>query len=1034
MTPSTVATIRIHLSSELLIASCLAMIGLGDGSLFAKPVVIWASDPVRAGESVMVRGDGFGQKAVVEIAVTNAGKTADWATAEVLQQTATTLKFALPADIGCGIVSFRIQQGAETSEQTQLNAPKVWWMQGDETETASPGGWLRLFGLNLDLRPDAKVTLRSEETTLTLTPEAVDEFGVRVNLPQDLKAAEYTVVFNNGTEHPAAEVTAGKFKVARQVPRPGQIFKVTDYGAVPAEPSYLQYTSAMMAEGQVDSADAVQKALDAAGKAGGGIVALPRGVFVLSHGLTIPLNVTLRGAGQALTVLSYVDDLLPRQRKTSKLYWGALQYDPIKAPEMVPHPYLIRGEGHFAVEDMAIYAVNHQAGIQSELPMFSPHAGHVAIRRVIMRLDRFINTEKTDRHYSNAEEVFLKRWHDLRRTGAIDVGGPNIQITDCDIYSSMQVLMLNGSSGYIARNRFSAVPRHWTIFGRRTEKVIFENNECANGGVSLNSVHDMVTNDGKTRIPSIYSREIYIARNTMKDSYRGDRDGGFNSDFHAPVGIYTGNVASCEGTKLVLPTETQEPNFATKWVGAVVVVLDGKGAGQYRSLAGGSGKTLLVDKPWDVPLDTTSFISVCKALDHVIAVDNETRDAGNAVLFWCGGIEVIAARNKSIRAGAIQQITLAYEGQVLPGLRAQFFDNEITEGITWGASFIFPRGSNIGSVTYPPIYHDRALQADKGQPVTAPDYHGPMALEQVFRRNRIANNGRFLVGGNVQNTLFEAGFVRNADVGVEVSSRGGRWADFLDGGPTDVLMRNNRFENVSTPYAGDRLKEAQIITAASDNESATVPVSKDKPGWMTRHESINQKAKQGPIDLLYIGDSIVQNFEKQGKDVWDQYYAPRHGLNLGISGDRTQHVLWRLDHGNVDGLSPKLAIVMIGQNNGGHNSALEIADGVTAIVEKLRARLPQTKILLTAIFQRRQNPTPERAVLAEANQILSKLADQKSIFYIDINSVFVRNDGTIPSELMPDYEHPSPLGHRFWAEAIEPKVAELMGDASKDSK
>ena len=245
----------------------------------------------------------------------------------------------------------------------------------------------------------------------------------------------------------------------------------------------------------------------------------------------------------------------------------------------------------------------------------------------------------------------------------------------------------------------------------------------------------------------------------------------------------------------------------------MVVVLDGKGAGQYRSLAGGSGKTLLVDKAWDVPLDNTSFISVCKALDHVIAVDNIAHDAGNTVLFWCGGIEVVAARNKSIRGGAIQQITISYQGQVLPGLRAQFFDNEILEGTTWGASFIFPRGSNIGTLTYPPLYHDRKLQADKGVPVTAPDYHGPMALDQVFRRNAIANNGRFFVGGNVQNVLFEGGQVSDADIGVEVTTRGGRWADFLDGGPTDILARNNIFKNVATPYSGDRLNETIILPA-----------------------------------------------------------------------------------------------------------------------------------------------------------------------------------------------------------------------------
>ena len=778
--------------------------------LVAKPVVIWASDPVRAGESVVVRGDGFGEKSSVEVSFSKNGKPTDWQSAGVLQQKSTTLKFVLPAEIGDGIVRFRISDGQESSDPSVLNAPEIWWMQGDETETATPGGWIRLFGLNLDLRRGAKATLRSGGDAVVIDPEAIDEFALRIALPGDVKPGEYTVDFHNGLADEAARTTAGKIRVAARKPVPDQIFDVTEYGAVPAEPGYLQYTTAMLAKGQVDSTEAVQKAIDAAGQAGGGIVKFPRGIFVLSKGLDIPMHVTLRGAGSGLTALSYVDDLLPRVERKEKLYWGAKQVEPIKGAGFEPHPYLMQGEGHFTVEDLAIYAINHHAGIQSELPVNSPNAGHVTVRRVLMRLDRFINNDRTDRHYSDAEDVFIKRWRDKRRTGAIDVGGPNIQITDCDIYSSLQVLMLNGSSGYIARNKFSAVPRHWTVFGRRTQKVIFENNDCSDGGVSLNSVHDMVTNDGQTRIPSIYSREIYIARNAMKDSYRGDRDGGFNSDFHAPVGIYTGTVEKCDGTTLVLPKETADAEFATKWAGAVVVVLDGKGAGQYRSLAGGSGKTLLVDKPWDVPLDSTSFISVCKALDHVIAADNVVHDAGNTTLFWCGGIEVVAARNRSVRGGAIQQITISYEGQVLPGLRAQFFDNKILEGITWGASFIFPRGSNIGTLTYPPIYHDRKLQADKGLPVTAPDYRGPMALDQVFRRNTIANNGRFFVGGNVQNVLFEAGRVSDADIGVEVTTRGGRWADFLEGGPTDILARNNTFENVTTPYAGDRLNETVI--------------------------------------------------------------------------------------------------------------------------------------------------------------------------------------------------------------------------------
>ena len=210
--------------------------------------------------------------------------------------------------------------------------------------------------------------------------------------------------------------------------------------------------------------------------------------------------------------------------------------------------------------------------------------------------------------------------------------------------------------------------------------------------------------------------------------------------------------------------------------------------------------------------------------------------------------------------------------------------------------------------------------------------------------------------------------------------------------------------------------------------SAIVPVARTNASWIQRHELMNRQAQKGHIDLIYVGDSIVEHYNKQGKEVWAHYYAGRNALNLGISGDRTEHVLWRLDHGNIEGITPKLAIIMIGQNNGGHNTAEEIAEGVTAVVQRLRAKLPGTKILLLAIFQRREKPTPERAVLDKANEIVSKLADGKTVYYMDINHIYVQPDGSIPKSLMYDFEHPTPLGHKVWAEAIEPKVAELMGD------
>ena len=227
-----------------------------------------------------------------------------------------------------------------------------------------------------------------------------------------------------------------------------------------------------------------------------------------------------------------------------------------------------------------------------------------------------------------------------------------------------------------------------------------------------------------------------------------------------------------------------------------------------------------------------------------------------------------------------------------------------------------------------------------------------------------------------------------------------------------------------------------IATATADTagapggkaNSAVVPVPGGGDTWKTRQEAINARAKQGNVDLIYIGDSIVRSWQWDGTPVWDYYYAKRNGMIAGMTGDRTEQVLWRLQNGNIDGISPKLAIVMIGQNNGPFNTGEEIGAGVALIVQTLREKLPKTKILVLAIFPRGEKPTAERAVLAKANEVVSKLADGKQVFYMDVNHLFLGPDGGIRASLMPDFEHPNEEGHRVWAAAIESKVAELMGD------
>ncbi len=213
-------------------------------------------------------------------------------------------------------------------------------------------------------------------------------------------------------------------------------------------------------------------------------------------------------------------------------------------------------------------------------------------------------------------------------------------------------------------------------------------------------------------------------------------------------------------------------------------------------------------------------------------------------------------------------------------------------------------------------------------------------------------------------------------------------------------------------------------------EVTTTPAPRDA-GWVKRHETYNQTIKNHQdAQLLFIGDSITDAWSGQGKEAWNKHFAPRKAVNLGIGGDRTQHVLWRLENGNIDGVKPKAAVLMIGTNNsnGRDHTAEEIADGIKAIVAKLRKELPETKILLLAIFPRGEKPNPQREKNAKASKLASEVADDKTVHYLDIGEKFLSADGSLSKEIMPDYLHLSPKGYQIWAEAIEPKVAELMAD------
>jgi lysophospholipase L1-like esterase len=205
------------------------------------------------------------------------------------------------------------------------------------------------------------------------------------------------------------------------------------------------------------------------------------------------------------------------------------------------------------------------------------------------------------------------------------------------------------------------------------------------------------------------------------------------------------------------------------------------------------------------------------------------------------------------------------------------------------------------------------------------------------------------------------------------------------------------------------------------------PDGKPNAGFVKSHESFVATAKQGKVHLLFLGDSITAGWGGQ-KAIWEKAFGKYSPANFGIGGDRTQHVLWRIQNGELDGIKPKAAVVMIGTNNSGSDPADGIAKGVTKIVETIREKSPATKVLLLAVFPRGEKaaPNPQRDKLKQVNETIAKLDDGKHVFFLDIGGKFLEPDGSLTKEIMPDFLHLSAKGYQIWADAITPKLAELM--------
>jgi Lysophospholipase L1 and related esterases len=230
------------------------------------------------------------------------------------------------------------------------------------------------------------------------------------------------------------------------------------------------------------------------------------------------------------------------------------------------------------------------------------------------------------------------------------------------------------------------------------------------------------------------------------------------------------------------------------------------------------------------------------------------------------------------------------------------------------------------------------------------------------------------------------------------------------------------------------LTSALFAQAPATKVDASAPLPKRANARFYELHAANLKRAKQPMGVLFLGDSITEGWSRV-PEIWSKYYGEWQPANFGIGGDQTQHVLWRIEDGELDGVKPKVVVLMLGTNNTGTHTAEEIAAADTKIVRLIQKKIPDVKILLLGIFPRgyRMSRTgvsdgwEERMKIIKAvNVELAKLDDGSSIRFLDIGETFLDENGQIPADVMPDQLHPNAKGYEIWAEAMHPLLTEMM--------
>jgi len=718
----------------------------------AGPVVFSSVDPARPDESVLLFGAGLAQTRAIllsRIPDDQAGNpTADLPgippaarSVPPLQPSETSVKFVIPEKEQPGIYAVQVDTPAGRSKVIVINRPEVWWVQGDAGLHATPGGWLRVFGKSLigAEKNRARVLLRG--AVVKSLEASGDCYQLRLSVPEPLPQGEYELSVHNGWGGPFGWSLPVKVVIQARRAWPDKVFSVLSFGAD--------------STGVKDSTAAIQDALQAAGKNGGGIVYFPRGRYQVTQKLAVPRFTMLKG----------------EKREWVSLFW----------PDMPQPPdALVKGSNSFGLEDLTLYCSNYQHVIVGDFGD-QPEAGDVVVRRVRVRADLY-------RGHPDPKEVHERftKFQKLSSGGGdtLRVGGSKIEVTDCDLYGSGRSLALGYARGATISGNTLANGRWGWYDIYNSENVIFEKNDVV--GADL-----MSTGGGlscwRTKMPR--QQNIYVGQNAFRLMHGWDREA-MTSD--GGGGAYQGPVASATADTIAIPAG--EKWHAPDLAGMTCFVVRGKGAAQWRLVREADPNRVRLDRPWDVIPDASSTVSIVMTHRNYLVIGNDFSDCGIAVQFYGTALGHIVAQNRCTRGGGFQGFGKQYGDYRMPPEKSpahqpnwfvQFLDNEILEGTIYrgGANNAVLSGSSvIGVLGHPP----------------KADWPWPYNLGAVVRRNTLHHEATIQVGGGggpghaVVDCVVEHNRISRCATGIQI-----------DGNADGVLLRKNRFTEVLKPLAGD---------------------------------------------------------------------------------------------------------------------------------------------------------------------------------------------------------------------------------------